>query len=117
MAISLVWSYRSFAVSRASHAIRDTLLQKAARAQSLLEAAMPPPIARELLAGTPAFELSQSYNSVSIVFISLVDFRLKEAEGDPRALMAWLNCIYAAFDGTDLIVWACVGRLTTYVLL
>ena len=97
--LSLIESYRSLTASRTSRVIHETLLLQASRAQCLLETAMPPHVARQLLAGTPAHELSRSYDGVTIAFISLDDFREKESAGDPMALIEWLNDVYQAIDG------------------
>lgn len=99
LGLSLAGSYWALGSSRAARAVRGTLLAKAARAQSLLETAMPPTVAQALLGGTPAYELSRAFGSATVAFIALDDFCDKEAEGNPTALLAWLNAVYAAFDG------------------
>lgn len=57
--------------------------EQAAQTQALLEAAMPPAIARALLDDKPAGELTCSYPSATIAFFELDDFADKV--GYPRA--------------------------------
>jgi hypothetical protein len=60
---------------------------------------MPPVIARSLLEGTPAFELTRNYATATIAFIALEDFKsISERASDPTAVIGWLHAVYAAFD-------------------
>lgn len=109
VATTLLSSYSSRAASRAAE---DTLSQleeqvctitaqaldtvtrtpihaplKTARCQGLLETAMPPIIAKELLAGTSDEALAASLDSVAIAFITLSDFDAVTARLPPKQLM------------------------------
>lgn len=108
-AITINCSYVATARARAARAARHETLIRASRSQALLETAMPPTIARALLVGTPAFDLTRSFAGASIAFIALDDTRgeggsgggveAAAAGGDPAALLAWLNAVFVAFDG------------------
>lgn len=94
----LKWSFNFDAGTTAARAAREKLMERVATSQSLLETAMPRSVARALLGGTPAFELTEDFDTACICFISLVDFERVAAKVGPEALLAWLNRIYGSFD-------------------
>lgn len=92
---------------------------QAAQTQALLEAAMPPAVARALLDDKPAADLTCSYPSATIAFVELDDFSDKvggqrylfkffvlicwysnplQVGGSPTELLQWLDHVYVAFD-------------------
>lgn len=92
------WSFRFKVGVASARAAHDALIARVAMSQSLLETAMPRPVARALLAGTPAYELTTDFDPAIVCFISLVDFERTAADLGPEALLTWLNRIYGAFD-------------------
>ena len=82
------WSFDFGAGTAAARAAREKLIERVATSQSLLETAMPRSVARALLGGTPAYQLSEDFDSACICFISLVDFERVAAENSPEALLA-----------------------------
>jgi hypothetical protein len=95
--LALLCSYGAGAALRSSRALLSQLRMQAARMQGLLEAAMPPVIARALLDDIPAADLTRSFEFATIAFVSLEDYEAKTS-GDPVALVAWLDAVYVAFD-------------------
>jgi hypothetical protein len=69
--ITIAASYRYTAAKKEAKLTGNTILERAAAAQALLETAVPRVIARELLAGTPAHELTRSVSSASVAFVYL----------------------------------------------
>lgn len=76
-------SYRYLAADTEARAMRNAILERAAAAQALLETAVPRPIARALLAGVPALELTRSVPSASVAFIALSEAPVADAADDP----------------------------------
>lgn len=74
------------------------LLQQAAKAEALLNTAMPPQIARELMSGRPAAEISRSYNCAYVAFVCLTDYEDKLRQLSPEDVLHYLDDIYAVFD-------------------
>jgi class 3 adenylate cyclase len=88
----------SSAEARQENSVRHRLFAQATKAQALLETAVPPPVARALLSGKPAHELTRSFPSATIAFICLTDFEHMVTTLQPHALLHWLDDIYGTFD-------------------
>jgi hypothetical protein len=91
-------SYRATAAGAVARSARHGIISEAAQSQALLETAMPPAVARALLEGAPPESLTRSFESASIAFVALEDFKTL-GTGDPAALLGWLDRVYTAFDG------------------
>ena len=77
---------------------RRRLLLLTSKAQALLETAVPPPIARALMSGVPARQLTRSFPSASVAFIALTAFERLVRELPPHALLRRLDGIWDTFD-------------------
>jgi hypothetical protein len=95
--VTLLGSYSAAAALRLTREVREELEEHALQTIGLLEAAMPPVVARELLEDKPPEALAHCFPNVSIAFVSLEDYAAR-ASGDPSELLSWLNAVYIAFD-------------------
>lgn len=92
---------RGWLASQSVTAERQTclhLVAQAAKAQALLETAVPRSVARALIAGVPAAALTRSFPSASIAFIALTDFEERAVSLGPHELILWLDACYSVFD-------------------
>ena len=96
--VTIVGSYRATAAAKASLKSRSDILAEAAQSQALLETAMPPAIARALLKGAAPESLTQSFESMTIAFVALDEFKTLGGD-DSASVLARLNLVYTAFDG------------------
>lgn len=74
------------------------LVTQAAKAQALLESAVPRSVARALISGVPVEELTRSFQCASVAFIALVDFEERAVSLRPHELILWLDSVYNVFD-------------------
>ena len=72
--LALVGSLHAGAALRSSHEMMAQLEDRAGETEALLEAAMPPFVARALLADTPPEALSRFFESATIAFVCLEDY-------------------------------------------
>ena len=93
----ILGAHSGSAALRATRAVRVRLEDHALQTQALLEAAMPPAVARSLLEDVPPEALARTFPGATIAFVLLEDYAAK-ARGPPGELMAWLDCVYSAFD-------------------
>jgi adenylate cyclase len=96
--LSLYASFRSVHEASKESAMQQSFVRQTTRAQALLEAAVPPVIARALLRGEPSDTLTRSFDSVAVAFIILEDFDAKVSASRPEQLLSWLDDVYATFD-------------------
>ncbi len=97
--LNLASSYRYKASSREARNMEDSILEKATRTQSLLESSMPPMIARSLLAGTPAYELTRTSPCASVAFIELVDCAFSDDSGGSTEVGVCLcECVVPSYE-------------------
>jgi hypothetical protein len=76
-ALALIGAYNAGSALRTSQEMLAQLEDKAGESQGLLEAAMPPFVARALLSDIPPEELTRSFDSASIAFVALEDYATK----------------------------------------
>jgi len=96
--INMVKGHQAANEAKQERTTRRELVAQASKAQALLETAVPPPIARALMSGVPAHELTRSFESASIAFIVLTDFDHMVAFLEPHQLLRWLDDVYGTFD-------------------
>jgi hypothetical protein len=89
------------------------LVTQAAKAQALLETAMPRPIARALISGMPAAQLTRSFPSASIAFIALTDFENLATKMEPYELLYWLDACYSTFDRLIDLYGEAINKIET----
>jgi hypothetical protein len=103
-------------LGKAAAAHRETcllLISQASKAQALLETAMPRSIARALIVGQPAAELTRSFPSASIAFIALTDFEQLATTLQPYELLYWLDACYSTFDRLIDLYGEAINKIET----
>jgi hypothetical protein len=98
VAMSLQYGRHAAVEARRERATRRKLLAQVAKAQGLLETAMPPVVARAIMSGLPAHSLTRSFPSASIAFICLSDYESHVGTMEPAALLSWLDGIWGTLD-------------------
>ena len=81
--ITIMASYRYTNAAKEARSLEMELLKKSVDAHNLLEAAVPRVVARALLAGTPAYQLTHSVEFASVAFIDLPEASQLEESDDP----------------------------------